>query len=495
MRARAWGGGSMSTLRDVSGGLLVLCCVTAGCADDLSQTVLPDGGLAPRVDEVSGYDAFDGGEGDRSSTPSSEGGLSAEASGPETGSTSAEPAALPGPEMQGRPPEGTPDAGAVTSTAPADPGTPPQHNSARSDADAASPSSGPTAVAADSGANTTIVGAPTPVVPLPPVVAVEEQTPSSNPSQPSGDGPAGPSVSPQGVDPAPVTPAQPPVDPLPPAALPTSPISDAPPATPQTPAAPAEAPPSALSDPAPPTPSAPSDPAPPTPPPPPDVAPQTPEAPPQPTDPPSSASAPDAGTSVEDAGPLADAAAEPDDPPSYELDAGANEPFSDAGQGSDGQDAGTQLVPLLDAGSPSAPETPDTGAGLAACEACSANSCTHQVYGGLLDYCRTLSDVALDGTRAGEARSQLCMDLLSCTRRTRCAVEDPVDCLCGATSQESCLEEAPLATGPCAAEAIAATETTDDYDMVDRLLDYRYPSGAALNLAVCESTFCASVCP
>jgi len=115
----------------------------------------------------------------------------------------------------------------------------------------------------------------------------------------------------------------------------------------------------------------------------------------------------------------------------------------------------------------------------------------------LLNNCRSLPGLAERGPRVGTERGILCTDLLSCVRRTGCAVSadglsvDFSRCLCGPGNSSDC-----MAVGACAADFMAAAE--EDTDPRRANINSALPENAAGAvrglLEVCDTAFCPVVC-
>jgi hypothetical protein len=101
--------------------------------------------------------------------------------------------------------------------------------------------------------------------------------------------------------------------------------------------------------------------------------------------------------------------------------------------------------------------------------------------------CNWCADAGLahGGPAAGESRYDLCLKLYQCMMNSGCATRYPGDCLCGNGAATANCD----ASGPCAAEELAALESLSDPASIQAaLLTYTSPSptyvgycGAALN--------------
>jgi hypothetical protein len=92
---------------------------------------------------------------------------------------------------------------------------------------------------------------------------------------------------------------------------------------------------------------------------------------------------------------------------------------------------------------------------------------------------------------AGEDR-KLCEDLLTCLRaHPECYTKNPALCYCGSAQGMECVN-APK--GPCIAQALAATKTTDMTESARRFFIPAFPSGRASQVAACDVRACKQEC-
>jgi hypothetical protein len=115
---------------------------------------------------------------------------------------------------------------------------------------------------------------------------------------------------------------------------------------------------------------------------------------------------------------------------------------------------------------------------------------TGTYFGAPLPPCSWCADagVAVQGTREGDSRYQICLDLYACIARTNCSASGGATCLCGSESEVAC-ETDPNPPGPCAAEEVAALEElpTDNSDAIQNYNNstggsgFTGSCGAALN--------------
>ncbi|MFW5925027.1 MAG: hypothetical protein ACOCV4_02610, partial [Myxococcota bacterium] len=91
--------------------------------------------------------------------------------------------------------------------------------------------------------------------------------------------------------------------------------------------------------------------------------------------------------------------------------------------------------------------------------------------------CFLATDVADEGPAAGEPRSDLCMDVVTCVQEAGCDPED-----------QACL------FSNCQAEIEAAAETTDLTLILDRAEDTDFAVGRANAFGACASGFCSAEC-
>lgn len=92
---------------------------------------------------------------------------------------------------------------------------------------------------------------------------------------------------------------------------------------------------------------------------------------------------------------------------------------------------------------------------------------------------------------SGDDRA-LCTNLESCFRRTKCWLNDPLDCLCGSSKGVACASAA--ANGACRAEIQAATRTQDPVQNGTRFYSLLYPAGHATQLLACDKDNCLAEC-
>jgi hypothetical protein len=103
------------------------------------------------------------------------------------------------------------------------------------------------------------------------------------------------------------------------------------------------------------------------------------------------------------------------------------------------------------------------------------------VSGGLCDATIGCQNVSGAGDRA------LCQTLFDCMRVTRCAVNDPMDCLCGTAAGAACLTGA---NGACRDETVAATKAASFTEAGARFYDFAYPGGYATQRIACWRDNC-----
>ena len=134
------------------------------------------------------------------------------------------------------------------------------------------------------------------------------------------------------------------------------------------------------------------------------------------------------------------------------------------------------------------------------CEGMACNQCTFGVGPGEPDLC-TNSPTSTgcfncDPNTAGcqlltsDAARTKCNALYVCVRDSHCTVdENPIPCYCGASN---CFDIGFAGTpnGACAQQVIAAAGTSDSQTISSNFVNPGSPVGAAMNLAICRSTFC-----
>jgi hypothetical protein len=153
-----------------------------------------------------------------------------------------------------------------------------------------------------------------------------------------------------------------------------------------------------------------------------------------------------------------------------------------------------------------------SGAGGATGDAC--GQCTFGVPSGGQDICSATPDgcfncspsiAGCDGL-ADPADRVLCQDLYACVVASAhpgtsipgpcLAGGDPTLCWCGTNVDTCTTDDTPptQANGPCLSQIIAAAKT-DQAALIDqRFVDPAFPLGRAINLAICQDSFCASEC-
>jgi hypothetical protein len=96
------------------------------------------------------------------------------------------------------------------------------------------------------------------------------------------------------------------------------------------------------------------------------------------------------------------------------------------------------------------------------------------------------------------AKADLCQQLLACEHRTKCAVNQVSDCLCGpGVDPVVCFPSLTLeqAGGGCKDLIAAAAETADLTEIAVRISDVSYASGAAhAVIENCDYQFCFDPC-
>ncbi len=93
---------------------------------------------------------------------------------------------------------------------------------------------------------------------------------------------------------------------------------------------------------------------------------------------------------------------------------------------------------------------------------------------------------------SGDADRALCDALFSCMLSSHCAVNDPIDCLCGDAKGASCFTGA---NGACREQVMAATKQTEVVEAGKRFYDMAFPSGFATQRVACWFDFCAATAP
>lgn len=123
--------------------------------------------------------------------------------------------------------------------------------------------------------------------------------------------------------------------------------------------------------------------------------------------------------------------------------------------------------------------------GTPACDECTNLNCTPST-----DGCGRFDD---------PTDRKLCEDLYTCITNatSHCTNQgDPVRCWCG-TNPTTCLGNAsgPLAAnGPCLAQILAASKTSDPGIIKTRFVDAVFPVGRAVRLSSCRGSFCSTEC-
>ena len=120
------------------------------------------------------------------------------------------------------------------------------------------------------------------------------------------------------------------------------------------------------------------------------------------------------------------------------------------------------------------------GATVAACQACAREKCAREAPG-----CQALKE---------PGKVALCEKLYACIKRTDCARKVAAHCWCGTTPIPECTVKGRPGDGACAAEEIAAAESTVSQEISRRYADNSYASGAANNLIICEQELCPAEC-
>jgi hypothetical protein len=134
-----------------------------------------------------------------------------------------------------------------------------------------------------------------------------------------------------------------------------------------------------------------------------------------------------------------------------------------------------------------------------ASEACVDCTIKAPLCGDLRTACLEALGTAAAGPMAGAEKSDLCVAVLQCARRTGCSLNsagafEPRACLCGKDADvDECLA-AQAPAGECLAEIQAAAETKDVAEIGGYLMDPAYSVGAAFQLLQCESTICSKSC-
>jgi hypothetical protein len=134
-----------------------------------------------------------------------------------------------------------------------------------------------------------------------------------------------------------------------------------------------------------------------------------------------------------------------------------------------------------------------TGGGFPACDTCELANSTCST--------RQMDCNNITGTVNGVAKSDLCKQVLSCVRTTKCASASgtfsPSDCICGTGADVSVCAGQTLdqVTGACKAIIAQGAESTLLTDVSVRLGDPAYATGLAIRLVQCDQRFCATDCP
>jgi hypothetical protein len=176
-------------------------------------------------------------------------------------------------------------------------------------------------------------------------------------------------------------------------------------------------------------------------------------------------------------------------------------------------DTGTSQGPAPDASVIPASGDPRS----AACLACEMTECNMAKWpnadGISFKTCSDfMNETAEDGPSMGMARRQLCENLLTCVRNTRCAdiplaqvpdggetFKDGLRCLAGPmlNSQDllfTDIDDIADLKGPCLTTIAPAAETLDVAEILERWVNPDFPLGAVFNRVNCQQFVCADEC-
>lgn len=159
---------------------------------------------------------------------------------------------------------------------------------------------------------------------------------------------------------------------------------------------------------------------------------------------------------------------------------------------------------------PTAPEDASWAYQSAECERCvrkQKQHCFKDEKTTWVDYCLSMPNKAAAGPKAGTDRSQLCKELLSCVRKTKCdhQVQDAAsgfftsvftDCYCGPNVDPfDCFTgTADKAVGACKKEIEAAAESTELSEIETRIADPEFASGVVDFIYETCDAFCPYEC-
>jgi hypothetical protein len=118
--------------------------------------------------------------------------------------------------------------------------------------------------------------------------------------------------------------------------------------------------------------------------------------------------------------------------------------------------------------------------------------------------CLQMAGMANAGPKAGDTKADLCLQLLTCVRRTGCVTKsmgqtDMTDCYCGTgVDSNDCFSGAVTPTGPCKDDVEAAAESTKLSDINNNFFDPMFATGALFNrtmgLLSCDARGCPFEC-
>jgi len=142
-----------------------------------------------------------------------------------------------------------------------------------------------------------------------------------------------------------------------------------------------------------------------------------------------------------------------------------------------------------------------------ACEQCARTNCSNNgsidpvtgevVFVDYVEKCFEAEGSGMFGPALGIPKAELCSDIVSCVRSSGCAQEaegqqlDAEWCYSGIPQAEWAPEKM---NGKCEEQFLLGAETGDDADVQERWSDVSYALGAAVQLLICESEFCAAPC-
>jgi len=127
-----------------------------------------------------------------------------------------------------------------------------------------------------------------------------------------------------------------------------------------------------------------------------------------------------------------------------------------------------------------------------ACYGCMTEQCPE-----FLDVCSGVDGVAAAGPGKGQDRVTLCHQVYKCVMQSGCGIypvsTPTLGCFCGDKDPDACVQ-AGMANGPCRAEILAAMETSEPAEVVNRYTDITWAGGAALQKVLCEVSACLDTC-